>query len=593
MDKDKSILFTRKIIAIITMVLIFFSIIGLPLSKQAAAETSRDGGDIISPLVPGENQLVLTPEERAYLANSPVIKAASLDGAAPLSFTGEKGDVQGIFKGVMEIISDMTGIVFEFQLYNSVEEILNSDADIIYGISSSYAPDNMAMSPPFLKTETIIYINSSVEPRHLEDKVYAAVKGSDLPKGIKEENTIYFNTREESMNAVEKGRADYGYGNRYSVVYYTLLNNYKNIVMVPQNIETREYCIGLLNGDEILLSIISKAIAVMDSNEMQTLVLDVASQIDRKITLPMIMDAYAREIIITTVVVISILLFSVISNLRANKRLRLQNRRYEVLSLISNEYLFEYKAKTDQLVLSEKCRQLFANEDMFNEASKGLKDFLHNSSLDDSNGTLRLSVSPGETRVFKVINLRIRDDSGKTDSVIGKLTDISEEAAEKERLIAKSQLDGLTGLFNAATTREIITEKIKNKGSRLDAFIIIDFDDFKDVNDTYGHLAGNQALQHIAEGMKQTFRKTDIMGRIGGDEFCLYVQDIPSLDYVKDKCQQFNRLLQQSTQGGIISVSIGLTLVQENDEYDDMFKRADDALYKAKQKGKAQVVVSG
>jgi diguanylate cyclase (GGDEF)-like protein len=288
----------------------------------------------------------------------------------------------------------------------------------------------------------------------------------------------------------------------------------------------------------------------------------------------------------------SILLFSVISSVQANKKLRLQNRRYEVLSTISNEYLYEYKAKTDHLILSEKCRQLFENEQIFNEASRELKDFLSSHNVDDSNETIRLPLSNKETGVFKVINLRINDDSGRVDSVIGKLTDISEEAAEKEKLIAKSQLDGLTGLYNAATTKELITEKIKNKGSRMDAFVLIDGDDFKDINDTHGHLVGDQALKQIARSIKQTFRKTDIIGRIGGDEFCLYLQDFPSIDYVKDKCQQLNSLLQRSTEGEPISVSVGLTLVQENDEYDDVFKRADDALYEAKQKGKAQVVVS-
>lgn len=446
MDKGKRNIYTKRIIAIVVTALIFISVIGLPLPKQAADE--------VIALVPGENQLVLTPEEKAYIADSPVIKAASLDGAAPLTFTGEKGEVKGIFKDIMLQISAITGIVFEFQLYDSIEEMLDSDADIIYGISPNYAPDDMPLSPPFLTTETIIYMNSSVEPHHLEDKIFAAVKGGDLPEGIKEENTIYFNTREECLNAVEKGRADYGYGNRYSVVYYTLLNNYKNIVMVPQEKETRGYCIGLLNGDEILLPILSKSISSIDSDQMQTLILNVASQIDRKITPAMILDAYAREIFIAIFIVVSILSYSVVSNVRANKKLKLQNRRYEVLSLISNEYLYEYKAKTDQLILSEKSRQLFADDQIFNEASRELKYFLSKSNMDNSNETIKLPVRDGEIRVFKVINLKINDDSGKTDSLIGKLTDISEEAAEKERLIAKSQLDGLTGLYNAETTRE-------------------------------------------------------------------------------------------------------------------------------------------
>ncbi len=591
MDENKRNISAKRIIAIVVIAL-FISGVGLPLLEQANAGTSGDRGDIISPLIPGEDQLVLTPEETAYIATSPIIKAASVDGVAPLSFTDAQGEAKGIFRSVVEQISAMSGIVFEFKLYDSVEEALNSEADIIYGISPNYAPHDMLLSPPFMTTETIIYINSSVEPHQLEDKIYAAIKGGALPEGIKPEKAIYFNTREEGLNAVEKGQADYGYGNAYSVAYYTLLNNYKNIVTVPQEKETREYCIGLLKGDEILFSIISKSISLIDSNQMETLILDVASKVDRKITFAMIMDVYAREIFIILFIVMSILLFSVISSVQANKKLRLQNRRYEVLSTISNEYLYEYKAKTDHLILSEKCRQLFEHEQIFNEASRELNDFLSSHNVDDSNETIRLPLSNKETGVFKVINLRINDDSGRVDSVIGKLTDISEEAAEKEKLIAKSQLDGLTGLYNAATTKELITEKIKNKGSRMDAFVLIDGDDFKDINDTHGHLVGDQALKQIARSIKQTFRKTDIIGRIGGDEFCLYLQDFPSIDYVKDKCQQLNSLLQRSTEGEPISVSVGLTLVQENDEYDDVFKRADDALYEAKQKGKAQVVVS-
>ena len=417
MDENKRNISAKRIIAIVVIAL-FISGVGLPLLEQANAGTSGDRGDIISPLIPGEDQLVLTPEETAYIATSPIIKAASVDGVAPLSFTDAQGEAKGIFRSVVEQISAMSGIVFEFKLYDSVEEALNSEADIIYGISPNYAPHDMLLSPPFMTTETIIYINSSVEPHQLEDKIYAAIKGGALPEGIKPEKAIYFNTREEGLNAVEKGQADYGYGNAYSVAYYTLLNNYKNIVTVPQEKETREYCIGLLKGDEILFSIISKSISLIDSNQMETLILDVASKVDRKITFAMIMDVYAREIFIILFIVMSILLFSVISSVQANKKLRLQNRRYEVLSTISNEYLYEYKAKTDHLILSEKCRQLFENEQIFNEASRELKDFLSSHNVDDSNETIRLPLSNKETGVFKVINLRINDDSGRVDSVI-------------------------------------------------------------------------------------------------------------------------------------------------------------------------------
>ena len=134
MDENKRNISAKRIIAIVVIAL-FISGVGLPLLEQANAGTSGDRGDIISPLIPGEDQLVLTPEETAYIATSPIIKAASVDGVAPLSFTDAQGEAKGIFRSVVEQISAMSGIVFEFKLYDSVEEALNSEADIIYGIS--------------------------------------------------------------------------------------------------------------------------------------------------------------------------------------------------------------------------------------------------------------------------------------------------------------------------------------------------------------------------------------------------------------------------------------------------------------------------
>ncbi len=132
---------------------------------------------------------------------------------APIQYTDSKGEVQGISKRVIDQVSDMTGIVFEYKLYDTLDETLNSDSDIMFGIPNNYAPSDMVLSRPYLKSETILYINSSLNINQLENKIYAAVRGSALPEGIKEENSIYFDTREESLDAVESGRADYGYGN--------------------------------------------------------------------------------------------------------------------------------------------------------------------------------------------------------------------------------------------------------------------------------------------------------------------------------------------------------------------------------------------
>lgn len=532
----------------------------------------------------------LTEEEKIYIDGLPVLRAASIYGAAPINFLDSKGEVQGISKRVLDEISRITGLSFECKLYNSVSDVLNSDSDIIFGLPPNYAPQNMKLTQPYLKSETIFFINSSIDLNNFDNKIYAAVYGSELPEGIKEENAIYYNNREDSLNAVESCEADYGYGNAYSVAYYTIRNNYKNILTIPREKESREYCMGLLNYDETLFSILNKSIESIDETHMQTLILDVASNIERNVTIDMVMDAYGKEIFTVSAIVIIILLLSVILNIQSNIRLKIQNKRYEVLSLISNEYHYEYYTKNNILKLSEKCSKLFETKESLDKADKVLRAFLNSGNIDDNNAIIKLTLPSGEIGVFKSVNTRIIDAQGRTESIIGKLIDVSDELKEKEELIIKSQIDELTGLYNAGTTKEYIVNRIKNKGkTSTDAFILIDCDDFKEINDTYGHLTGDKLLSKLGEILKNTFRTTDIIGRIGGDEFCVYLKDIKSVSAVKDKCSKINTKLKQATKDKM-SVSIGITLVDNKEPYESLFKKADAALYKAKRNGKARFV---
>ncbi len=536
---------------------------------------------------------LFTKEEQDYIAASKTIKAASLDGIAPLQYTDKNNEVQGISKRMLEEIAEMTGLAFEYKLYDSLDEAFASGADIFFGIPKNYAPPGMILSSPYLKSETILYINSAVKQNDLQDKRYAAVKGSALPEGIKKENAIYYDTREESLDAVEKGQADYGYGNAYSVAFYTLQNHYKDIVTIPKGKESREYSMGFLNNnDELLISIINKSISEIDERQINNWILDIAASVERKISLSMVMNVYGQEILAAVLVITGVLLFSIIANIRANQKLAIQNRRYEKLAEIANEYFYEYFVKGNGLQLSSKCIQLFGTEEAFNEASAILKKVLSDQEMKGQIAEIKLPLANGGIGIFKTINLSVNDEKGNLEYIIGKLVDITEEAAEKEILINKAQIDGLTGLYNPVTARELIMNRISNKNKNtVDAFILIDIDLFKNINDTYGHLTGDQVLIHVAKSLKLAFRNTDIIGRIGGDEFCVYMKEIPSLDFVQIKCQQLNSLFYNAVEDIPISVSIGVALVNEEKIYENLFGKADKALYEAKRNGKAQVVI--
>lgn len=138
----------------------------------------------------------------------------------------------------------------------------------------------------------------------------------------------------------------------------------------------------------------------------------------------------------------------------------------------------------------------------------------------------------------------------------------------------------------------MITNKIAEKDDNtIDALIILDIDFFKEINDNLGHYAGNLVLKDLAKGLKLIFRKEDVIGRIGGDEFCVYMQDISSAQFIKDKCSRLNNFIKGTNNDKEVSLSIGIALLNEREPYYKIFQMADHALYQAKNKGKNQSVI--
>lgn len=125
-----------------------------------------------------------------------------------------------------------------------------------------------------------------------------------------------------------------------------------------------------------------------------------------------------------------------------------------------------------------------------------------------------------------------------------------------------------------------------------DALIVIDCDKYKHINDTFGHLQGDKILVNISNGMTKTFRQSDIIGRIGGDEFCVYIKDIPSADFVVSRCQQLKTLVEKMNGDFKVTLSMGIAMLENETSYDDLFRKADKALYEAKKNGGNQIYLS-
>lgn len=158
----------------------------------------------------------------------------------------------------------------------------------------------------------------------------------------------------------------------------------------------------------------------------------------------------------------------------------------------------------------------------------------------------------------------------------------------------KSRIDGLTSIFNRTTFMELLLDEIK-RSQILEyplVLLILDIDDFKKVNDTYGHLTGDNILQSMGTLLKHSLRRSDIVARYGGEEFAVLIPHAPMSEAAqvaeKIRLGLADMVVPDAPR---ITVSIGCTAYSPNESPETFFKRADDALYAAKKSGKNRVCV--
>ncbi len=163
-------------------------------------------------------------------------------------------------------------------------------------------------------------------------------------------------------------------------------------------------------------------------------------------------------------------------------------------------------------------------------------------------------------------------------------------------LQARATRDGLTGLLNRDELVRLVERRWRGHRRRQvhGVLVMADLDHFKQINDTYGHPAGDVALQVFAAACRSTVGRADIVGRFGGEEFVLFL-DEATVEEAHDVVRRITVALEAtSLPGGVVlpTVSYGMTLVGRGDDLADVVARADGALYAAKDAGRARVVVA-
>ncbi len=301
--------------------------------------------------------------------------------------------------------------------------------------------------------------------------------------------------------------------------------------------------------------------------------------------------------------------WSVITNITERKQSELHSQstsdRYKHIFEASDKILYEYDWNKRQLRTTPQFFEKFAyilpegkqeyypiDESLIHPEDMELFDAMH------------LKLQMGERAAEALVRIKNAQDhwiwcqlrqniwmdkEDNTTKAIGEIRNVDEETRSMQKLREDVQRDAFTGLFNKTATAELIQRELILEGTDRGFLCIIDVDNFKQVNDTLGHARGDAVIKNLASGLARIFRSDDIVGRIGGDEYLVYIKNMPNMGTLLVKLDSvlsfFKQTLKDEQNEVRISSSIGIALFpKDGTSYQELYQHADRALYRSKKK---------
>lgn len=553
-----------------------------------------------------DGDIYLNSKEQAYIEEHPKLKVLVHDGFGPIEYINKNDKPQGVAYDILTDINDKIGGKLEYVYAKSYEDYLEkinkNEVDLVLSVDYEYdyaLKDMLLLSTPYLETEKVMVVNEDVNVQNLENKKQAIYKGEKTDQDP--ENAVYYDSIEETLDAVESGTCDYAYTNSYAASYYQYRNYHEHTIIYPRTInDTVRYSIGIANKDNKTLStIINKGIRSIEASTLEKYLYQNAQQNHE-----FVLSQFFKEnpllvalFVFSFCAFIFVVLFLYYKNkIRLGKQLELENTRYRYLSDMMHEVTFTYNYIEDEITLSKEGQDLFETDETIqpfsqyhykvrvNDGKESIYQLLIQK--EDLDEEMKLYFPHQDPKWYHVIT-KVIYDHDKAISVIGRFQNIHDEKLEKDKLLETSRIDGLTKVLNSNTFKKDISYLLEASDEQY-AFAIIDIDDFKNVNDTYGHYEGDQVLITVANAMKEIFQEKAFIGRLGGDEFSVFLK-YETKQRLEEQIQMlFQELsyLNKNAKTSIPTLSLGVSIRHQDDNVRTLYQRADSLLYEVKNDGK-------
>lgn len=290
-----------------------------------------------------------------------------------------------------------------------------------------------------------------------------------------------------------------------------------------------------------------------------------------------------------------------------NQQLYIETERFKLIEEAIDNVEYDYNVDTDGLSVSRKDNSGVRHWNIIDHAFAGGKALrsIHPDDLDVVKSVLGSAVKTAgkgvveyrmalEGGTYLWYRLNYASFEGKNERIIrvvGSAKDITAEKIEQERLRTEAERDGMTGLLNKTAMQLYCAAHLsKSDFNDCHALFMIDTDNFKSVNDTLGHGVGDDTIKFVAGNIRNVFRDTDLVGRMGGDEF-MVLMNHTTLEIAVDRARRLNDKIRSDVESGgesvHISCSIGIAFfAKDGEDYDSLYRAADAALYEAKESGK-------